>query len=259
MRRHCHESTKTRSHLWVFFSCLALVVYVVGTAAGVRGPFPLDKAGQGWVEETRKKLTLDEKIGQLIVPTFESNYLSSDSDTFESLARLVREYYVSGFHVFGASELAPPVLLNPGYGTVILGQPLSAAFLVNRLQAMSAVPLLNTADFETGAGFRLSGATAFPRQMAMGAIAPGDDVRLVREEARITAVESRAMGIHVNFAPVADVNNNPRNPVINTRSYGEDPAHVAALVAAYVQGARDGGRIATIKHSPGHGATDFDL
>ena len=227
-------------------------------AAAPRDPFVLDQAAEQWVTETRKKLTLDEKIGQLIVPTFESNYLSSDSDTFESLARLVREYHVSGFHVFGASQPAPPVLLNPGYGTVILGQPLSAAFLVNRLQALSVVPLLNTADFETGAGFRLSGATAFPRQMAMAAIARGDDARLVREEARITAIESRAMGIHVNFAPVADVNNNPRNPVINTRSYGEDPARVAALVAAYLQGARDGDMIATLKHFPGHGDTDVD-
>ncbi len=244
-------------------SCLRGFVLAAVLATGVvaatpRDPFVLDQAAERWVTETRKKLTLDEKIGQLIVPTFESNYLSSDSDTFESLARLVREYHVSGFHVFGASQPAPPVLLNPGYGTVILGQPLSAAFLVNRLQALSAVPLLNTADFETGAGFRLSGATAFPRQMAMGAIARGDDVRLVREEARITAVESRAMGIHVNFAPVADVNNNPRNPVINTRSYGEDPARVAALVGAYLQGARDGGMIATLKHFPGHGDTDVD-
>ena len=99
----------------------------------------------------------------------------------------MREYHVGGFHVFGATQPAPSVLLNPGYGTVILGQPFSAAFLINRLQALSAVPLLNTADFETGVGFRIFGATAFPRQMAMGAI-PGDDgLRLVREEARITA------------------------------------------------------------------------
>ena len=141
----------------------------------------------------------------------------------------MRDYHVGGFHVFGASQPAPSVLLNSGYGTVILGQPFSAAFLINRLQAMSAVPLLNTADFETGVGFRIFGATAFPRQMAMGAIAGDDDLRLVREEARITGIESRALGVQVNFAPVADVNNNPRNPVINTRSYGEDPARVAAL------------------------------
>src|SRR5262249_19860700 len=85
-----------------------------------------------------------------------------------------------------------------------------------------------------------------------------DGERVVREEARITAIESRALGIQVNFAPLADVNNNPRNPVINIRSYGEDPARVAALVAAYVAGAKDGGMIATVKHFPGHGDTDVD-
>src|SRR5437867_6808342 len=246
---------RRRSSQGVFVVAALAAAMTIGASASKRS---LDPAAERWVEQTKNTLTLDEQIGQLIVPSFESAYLSSDTDAFDALARLVREYHVGGFHVFGASQPAPPVLLNPGYGTVILGQPLSAAFLVNRLQAMSAVPLLNTADFETGAGFRRSGATAFPRQMAMGAIAPGDDLRLVREEARITAIESRAMGVHVNFAPVADVNNNPRNPVINTRSYGEDPARVAALVAAYVQGARDGGMIATIKHFPGHGDTDVD-
>jgi beta-N-acetylhexosaminidase len=226
--------------------------------AAPKDPFTLDKAAERWVEQTKKKLTLDEKIGQLIVPSFESNFLSTDSDSFDALARLVRECHVGGFHVFGASQPAPTVLLNPGYGTVILGQPFSTAFLINRLQGLSVVPLLNTGDFETGVGFRLFGATAFPRQMAMGAIAPGEDRRLVKEEARITAIESRAVGVQVNFAPIADVNNNPRNPVINTRSYGEDPARVAALVGAYVQGARDAGMIATIKHFPGHGDTDVD-
>ncbi len=227
-------------------------------AGAPRDPFTLDRAAERWVEQTLKKLTLDEKIGQLILPSFESNFLSTDSDTFDQLSRLVREYHVGGFHVFGASMPAPAVLLNASYGSVILGQPFSAAFLVNRLQSMSNVPLLNTADFETGVGFRIFGATAFPRQMGMGAINPGDDVRLVREEARVTGLEARAIGVHVNFAPVADVNNNPRNPVINTRSYGEDPARVAALTAAYVAGARDGGIIATLKHFPGHGDTDVD-
>ena len=138
--------------------------------AAPRDPFTLDRAAERWVEQTLKKLTADEKIGQLIVPSFESNFLSTDSDTFDTLTRLVRDYHVGGFHVFGASMPAPSVLLNPGYGTVILGQPFSAAFLINRLQAMSTVPLLNTADFETGVGFRIFGATQFPRQMAMGAI-----------------------------------------------------------------------------------------
>src|SRR6185295_15795284 len=183
--------------------------------AAPRDPFMLDRAAERWVEQTMKRLSPDEKVGQLIVPSFESNFLSTDSDTFDALTRLVREYHVGGFHVFGASMPAPSVLLNPGYGTVTLGQPFSAAFLINRLQALSAVPLLNTGDFETGVGFRIFGATIFPRQMALGAIAGADGARLVREGARIAGIESRALGVHVNFAPVADVNNNPRNPVIN--------------------------------------------
>ena len=240
------------------FAAVLLLVAAAALVAAPRDPFTLDRDAERWVDDTFKKLTADEKIGQLIVPSFESNFLSTDSDTFETLSRLVREYHVGGFHVFGASMPAPSVLLNAGYGTVILGQPFSAAFLINRLQALSTVPLLNTADFETGVGFRIFGATAFPRQMAMGAIAGADGERLVREEARITALEARAIGVHVNFAPVADVNNNPRNPVINIRSYGEDPSRVAALVGAYVAGAKDGGMIATVKHFPGHGDTDVD-
>ena len=245
-----------------FSSWLRVFVVTVGYfaagSAAPRDPFTLDRAAEQWVGQTLKTLTPDEKIGQLIVPSFESNFLSTDSETFEMLTRLVREYHVGGFHVFGATQPSPSVLLNAGYGAVILGQPFSAAFLINRLQALSTVPLLNTADFETGVGFRIYGATSFPRQMAMGAIPGADGLRLVREEARITAIESRALGVQVNFAPVADVNNNPRNPVINIRSYGENPERVAALVGAYVAGARDGHMIATIKHFPGHGDTDVD-
>jgi len=231
---------------------------VAALAAAPPAPFVLGPAAERWVEQTRKRLSLDEKIGQLIVPSIDSGYLSTDSDTFDQLSRLVRDYHVGGFHVFGASQPAPQVLLNSGYGTVLLGQPFPAAFLLNRLQALSNVPLLNTADFETGVGFRIAGATSFPRQMGMGAIPSPDAERLVGEEARITAVEARALGVQVNFAPLADVNNNARNPVINTRSFGEDPARVAALVAAYVDGARGAGMIATIKHFPGHGDTDVD-
>jgi beta-N-acetylhexosaminidase len=243
---------------WNLCVVVVTAVFLAPGAAAPRDPFTLDRAGERWVEQTLKTLTPEAKIGQLIVPSFESNFLSTDSETFEMLTRLVRDYHVGGFHVFGASQPAPSVLLNAGYGTVILGQPFSAAFLINRLQTQSAVPLLNTADFETGVGFRIFGATAFPRQMAMGAIPGADGLRLVREEARITAVESRALGVQVNFAPVADVNNNARNPVINIRSYGENPERVGALVGAYVAGARDGRMIATLKHFPGHGDTDVD-
>ena len=245
---------RVRALIVVLTAALPLAIGI----AAPRDPFVLDAAAERWVEQTLHALTPDERIGQLIVPSTESNFLSTDTDAFDALSRLVRDYHVGGFHVFGGSIPSPSVLLNPGYGTVILGQPLEAASLLNRLQSLSRVPLLNTADFETGVGFRINGATAFPRQMAMGAIAGADGERLVREMARITALESRALGVHVNFAPVADVNNNPRNPVINIRSYGEEPARVASLVGAYVAGARDGGMIATIKHFPGHGDTDVD-
>ena len=148
-----------------------------------------------------------------------------------------------------------PVLLNPTYGTVTLGQPLEAASIVNRLQALSAIPLLNSADFETGVGFRIAGATMFPRAMAFGA---AQDESLAYEAGRVTGEEARALGVRVNFAPVVDVNNNPRNPVINTRSFGEDPARVSALASAYVRGLQSTGVIATLKHFPGHGDTDVD-
>jgi len=147
------------------------------------------------------------------------------------------------------------LLLNQGPGGTTLGDPLAAASLINRLQNESALPLLVSADFEAGVGFRMAGATTFPREMAVGAA--GDD-RLAYEAARITAVESRAIGVHVNFSPVADVNNNPQNPVINTRSFGESPEAVGRLTSAYVRGLRAGGVLATLKHFPGHGDTNVD-
>ncbi|MDQ3070340.1 MAG: glycoside hydrolase family 3 protein [Acidobacteriota bacterium] len=222
---------------------------------GAQTPDGLDRHARRWVETTLKAMTVDQKIGQLITSSSESVFISSDSARFEELAARVTTLGIGGMHVFGGSELAPAVLLNPTYGTVTLGQPLEAASLLNRLQMLSAVPLLNTADFEAGVGFRIAGATAFPRTMAFGAA--GDDA-LAFEAGRITAVESRALGVHVNFAPVVDVNNNPRNPVINTRAFGESPDVVGRLGAAYVRGLQAGGMIATLKHFPGHGDTDVD-
>src|SRR4029079_14326275 len=186
---------------------------------------------------------------------FGSEFLSTDSDEYDALVKAVHEYRIGGFHVFRGTEAAPDVLLDANYGTVTLGQPLAAASLLNRLQAIAPYPLLNSADFETGAGFRLEGSTSFSRNMAFGAA--GDET-LAYEAGRITAVESRAIGVQVNFGPVVDVNNNPRNPVINTRSYGEDPDVVGKLGAAYIRGLQSAGMIATLKHFPGHGDPDVD-
>ena len=237
---------------------LAFVAVVGCVALGGQAPpnaAKLDADGERWVAATLKKMTVDDKVGQLLVSSFASEYLSTDSREYDALVKSVHEYRIGGFHVFGGTEPIPDVLLDPNYGTVTLGQPLAAASLLNRLQAIAPYPLLNTGDFETGAGFRLEGATGFPRNMAFGAA--GDET-LAYEAGRIAAAESRAIGVHVNFAPVMDVNNNPRNPVINTRSYGEDPDMVGRLGSAYVRGLQAGGMIATLKHFPGHGDTDVD-
>jgi beta-N-acetylhexosaminidase len=243
----------------LFWCAAAAALAVSLQAEGSRQPeadsWKLEAEDARWVAATLKKMTLDDKVGQLLVSSFGSEYMSTDSREYDALVKSIHDYRIGGFHVFGGTEPAPDVLLDANYGSVTLGQPLAAASLLNRLQAIAPYPLLNSADFETGAGFRLQGATAFPRNMAFGAA--GDET-LAYEAGRITAVESRAIGVQVNFAPVVDVNNNPRNPVINTRSYGEDPAAVGRLASAYVRGLQAGGMIATLKHFPGHGDTDVD-
>ena len=147
-----------------------------------------------------------------------------------------------------------------------LGTPIEVAAKINDLQRRAKVPLLVSADLEPGLG-RLEGglfahymldagsATVFPTAMAIAATARDSDAYDV---GRAIAQEGRAVGIHINFAPVVDVNNNPSNPVINTRSFGENPARVARLSALFVRGAQDGGQLATAKHFPGHGDTDVD-
>ena len=233
----------------------AVVLVACGVLIGHASQLPLDKNAEKWVDDTLKKMTVAEKVGQLIVPAIDSTYLSSDSDEYETIARKVTELKVGGFHVFGGVEPVPSVLLDNNYGGVVLGQPVEAASLLNRLQALSQVPLMNTADFEAGVGFRIQGATVFPRQMA---VAAAGDETLAFEAAKTTAIEARALGIHVDFSPLADVNNNARNPVINTRSFGEDPDQVGKLAGAYVRGLHAGGMLATLKHFPGHGDTDVD-
>lgn len=229
---------------------------VVPTATAMREVTPpLDREAQRWVEAALRSLSDEELVGQLIVPRFDATFISADSDEWDRLAGLVRDIHAGGFIAFGGTVPVPRVALNATYDPVTLGQPLELAATLNRLQTAARLPLLMSADFEYGAGMRLHGATRFPRAMPLGATR---DPALARAVGRATAVEARAMGIHVNFAPVADVNDNPRNPVINTRSFGENPQQVAAMVAAYVEGLQEGGALATVKHFPGHGNTDVD-
>ena len=174
-------------------------------------------------------MTLEEKAAQLVVPGLNGVYTPTDSEAFEKLERLAREGRVGGFHVFGGAEALPPVLLNPVYGTsggrATRADPLAVAVLLNRLQQLAPLPLLFTADFEGGAGYIVEGATRLPRAMAIGATR---DEALAERAGRLAAGEGRALGVHVDFYPVVDVNNNPRNPIINVRSFGEDPALVVA-------------------------------
>jgi len=233
---------------------LAAVLLLAVTLAAQNQP-AVDKAGRQWVDATLKKMSLEQIVGQMIFAPFQSTYLSSDTDTYEQLVKLVHETQIGGVIAFGGSEAIPQVMLNNTYGAVVLGQPLELASTLNRLQSISTLPLLASSDFEWGVQMRIAGATKFPRAMAFGATG---DPQLAYDAGKVIGAESRALGVHVDFAPVADVNNNPRNPVINIRSFGEDPAKTGAMVASFARGLQDAGMLATLKHFPGHGDTDVD-
>src|SRR6266508_2476080 len=143
----------------------AIIICVAVLAVSAQAPLPttLDKDAQRWVDTTFKKLTLDEMVGQVLMPRFSSVYTSSDSDIYDNLAKLIHDAHIGGVIAFGGEEPVPQVLLNPTYGNIILGQPLELASMLNRLQSIASVPLLTAADFEWGVGMRIEGATRFPR------------------------------------------------------------------------------------------------
>ena len=182
------------------------------------------------------KLTPRQKIAQLVVPWLNGSYAALDDSTLQIAKRWVDTLEVGGI-------------------IISVGGPYDIASKLNALQRRSKLPLLISADLEWGAAMRVVGATAFPMIMAAGATGNERDAYTI---GRVAALEGRAVGIHVNFAPDADVNNNPLNPIINIRSFGEDPRAVAKLVRAYVRGLQDNGMLATLKHFPGHGDTDVD-
>ena len=231
------------------------LAFALTSTLGIDAQPALDRSARQWVDGTIKKLTVEQLAGQMVFPRFAGTYLSSDTDEYDRLVKLVHESHVGGVIAFGGTEAVPQVMLNDTYGAVILGQPLELASTFNRLQSISALPLLTSADFEWGVQMRIAGATKLPRAMAFGA---AGDPQLAYDAAKMVAGEGRALGVHVNFAPVADVNNNPRNPVINIRSFGEDPQRTGEMAAAFTRGLQDGGMLATLKHFPGHGDTDVD-
>jgi beta-N-acetylhexosaminidase len=174
-----------------------------------------------------------------------AQYLEQDSPVYLQLRDAMRKYGIGGFTMTVPYD--PPFL----YRT----EPYEAAELLNRLQQDSQLPLLVAADFERGVTMRLMGATEFPHAMAFGATGRAE---YAEDLGRISAQEARAVGVEWNFFPVADVNSNPANPIINTRSFGEDPQQVGDFVSAYIRGARANGLLTTAKHFPGHGDTATD-
>jgi beta-N-acetylhexosaminidase len=209
------------------------------------GPIRLDKDGEKWAQKTLKKMSLEQKVGQLIMIWARAEFLNINSPDYLKLVDTMHKYHVGGFGLTVATD-GPFLLKN---------QPYEAAMVTNALQRESEFPLIFAADFERGLSMRLNGVTAFPHAMAFGA---AGNLQYANDFGRITAQESRAIGVQWNFFPDADVNSNPANPIINTRSFGEDPAKVGELVKAYILGARANGLLTTAKHFPGHGDTDTD-
>ena len=206
---------------------------------------PIDKDGEKWVEKTLKGMTLEQKVGQMFMVWARMQFLNVQSPEFLKLRDDLQRFHLGGFGVTDPFE----------DGLLFKSEPYEAAMLINALQSDSDVPLLVAADFERGLAMRLDGVTSFPHAMAFGATHNPD---YARDYGRIVGEEARAIGVEWNFFPDADVNSNPANPIINTRSFGEDPQQVAAMVRAYIDGAHQSGMLTTAKHFPGHGDTDTD-
>lgn len=203
----------------------------------VRPPVaPLDAEADAWVEATLAQLDLRQRVAQLVMPWIRGGSIPRNSEEFRRIRRWIEQDRVGGLIVSRGSidEFAP---------------------MMNALQSFAPVPLLIVSDLETGPGMRLTGGTNLPPAMAFGA---SGSESLAREAGRITAVEARAAGIHMTLGPVLDVNSNPFNPIINTRSFGEDPVLVGRMAAAWIEGAKEGGLLTAGKHFPGHGATEVD-
>lgn len=209
---------------------------------------PLSSQDSAWVEATLASLSARERVAQLVMPWVPGEYAAVGSPEYEQVRGWVEDDKVGG------------LILS-------MGLPHSYAAKLNHMQRLAVVPLLIASDMENGTGMRLGGSyalpsmlpqgggTVFPPVMALGAT--GSD-ELAYQLGRVLGAEARAVGVHMTFGPVLDVNANPLNPIINTRSFGEDPALVSRMAAAYIRGAREEGLMTTGKHFPGHGDTETD-
>jgi beta-N-acetylhexosaminidase len=238
-----------RRTIALLVACLAVAVMAMGAARALpRRPPPLPFKTTVTVRRWMRPMTLRDEVAQLVFIPFNGYAPNSGSSEYRKFVRLIQQTQVGGL-----------ILVNLANGRVTQkAEPYALASFVNRLQTLARIPLMVSADFERGASMRVNGTTPFPHAMAFGATG---DPELARYEGEVTAREARAMGIQWVFYPVADVNNNPDNPVINTRSFGEDPEKVSALVKAFIEGAhadKNNYVLTTAKHFPGHGDTAVD-
>lgn len=229
----------------VFAILLVTAVHAQIRPSRLQSTTALSKSARDWVEKTLHGLSLEEKIGQMLQVRFYGDYRSFETQDYRYLQNQILKYHI-GSVVMGMhfSNLGPTRSL-----------PVDAAKIANNLQGDSVLPLLIAADLERGVASRLNNVPSFPWPMALGAVG---DQATVRRFGAVTAREARAVGIHWALAPVVDLNSNPANPVINDRSFGEDPEQVSSLIAAYIRGAKENGLLVTAKHFPGHGDSSVD-
>ena len=189
-----------------------------------------------WVENTLESMTIYDKCAQLFMPAAIGKSLNQSSKEFKNVLDLVQIHGIGGI-------------------VISTGNVEETASMINELQRNSKIPLLVGADFENGIGMRMNASNTFPHSMAVGSTYNSD---FAYQTGKATAIEALMLGVNFNFAPVADINNNPENPVINLRSYSEDKDLVTDFCKAYVKGSIEGGVIAAAKHFPGHGNTKID-
>ena len=194
---------------------------------------PFYNSDTAWVQQVMSSLTLEQRIAQLFMVAAYSNKGKSHQQEIENL---IRKYHIGGL-------------------MFMQGGPVRQLHLTNTYQSLSKVPLMIAQDAEWGLSMRIDSTIRYPWQMTLGAI---QDDSLIYQMGLDVAEQCRRLGVHINFAPVVDVNSNPKNPIINNRSFGENPCRVAQHSLAYMQGLQDGGVMACAKHFPGHGDTDSD-
>lgn len=207
-----------------------LLLFIIG-CAGTKG-----ELNNNWIENHMASMSIEHKVGQMMAIAYHPQFFNQDDPEFKELENLIKNYHVGGF-------------------TFLKGNPYTVARCNDRFQNAAEIPLLVMSCTEWGLAMRVEEATSFMENMAIGATRSEE---YAYEIGKISAEEAKALGIHISYAPVLDVNNNPDNLIINTRSYSDDPRLVARLGTAFIRGLQENGVYATAKHFPGHGDTDVD-